>query len=88
MERGLINYVNNFSIKMLPPTTQEEIDRRDNISAKIQLARDTMDMLGDVDNPLLKIKMLKSLLSNILTNTEITELLQEHIDNLEQQEKE
>ena len=81
MERNLVNYVNNFSIKMLPPTTQEEIDRRENIANKIQLVSDTMNLLTDIDDPLLKIKMLKSLLSNVLTNTEITELLQEYIDN-------
>jgi hypothetical protein len=73
---------------MLPPTTQEEIDRRENIANKIQLVSDTMTLLSDVDNPILKMKMLKSLLSNVLTNTEITELLQEYIDGLEQSESE
>jgi hypothetical protein len=84
-DRGLVSYINNFNIRMLPPTTQEEIDRRDNISARIQLANDTMNMLGDIDNPIIKFKILKSLLSNILTNTEVTELLQEYIDSLEEQ---
>ena len=84
MDRGLVTYINNFNIRMLPPTTQEEIDRRDNISAKIQLANDTMTMLTDIDNPVIKFKIMKSLLSNILTNTEVTELLQEYIDSLEE----
>lgn len=87
MDRGLVTYINNFNIRMLPPTTQEEIDRRDNISAKIQLANDTMTMLTDIDNPVIKFKIMKSLLSNILTNTEVTELLQEYIDSLEEPQK-
>lgn len=41
-------------------------------------------MLTDIDNPVIKFKIMKSLLSNILTNTEVTELLQEYIDSLEE----
>lgn len=87
VDRGLVNYINNFYIKMLPPTTQEEIDRRDNIAAKIQLATDTMNMLSDVNNPVIKFKIMKSLLSGILSNTEVTQLLQEYIDELEEEGK-
>lgn len=72
---------------MLPPTTQEEIDRRDNIAAKIQLATDTMNMLSDVNNPVIKFKIMKSLLSGILSNPEVTQLLQEYIDELEKEGK-
>lgn len=83
IDKGLDCYVNNFTLQMLPPTTQEEIDRRDNMSNKVQLTRDIMDMLSDVETPITKLKILKTLLSNILTSTEVTNLMQEEIDNLE-----
>lgn len=84
IDRGMGNYVNKFQIHMLPPTTQEEIDRRDNMSNKIGLARDVMDIISsDVEDPVAKLKILKLLLSNVITDNEIVDILQEEIDNLE-----
>jgi hypothetical protein len=75
LDRNLNGYVNNFTIKMLPPTTQEELDRRENLSSKVALTSDVMNMLGDVENTEIKLKILKSLLSNVLTNGEVVDLL-------------
>ena len=88
LDRGLKNYVNEFTIRMLPPTTQEELDRRENLSNKVGLATDVMNMLSDIEDVGTKLKVLKSLLSNILTNTEVIELIQIEIDKLEATEKE
>ena len=73
---------------MLPPTTQEEVDRRDNLVNKVSLVRDIMDTVADVENPATKLKILKSLLSSTITDSEVIQLLQEEIDALEQQEQE
>lgn len=84
IDRGLGNYVNKFQLHMMPPTTQEEIDRRDNMSNKIQLARDVMDIVSaDVEEPVAKLKILKLLMSNVITDPEIIEIIQEQIDLLE-----
>lgn len=89
IDKGLDSYVNKFTLHMLNPTTQEEIDRRENISGKIQLTTDIMNMLGDmIDDNKSKIKVLKSLLSNILDNSEITEVLDAELEKLEEEEKE
>ena len=86
IDRGLGNYVNRFQIHMLPPTTQEEIDRRDNMSNKIQLARDVMDIVSnDVEEPIAKLRILKLLMSNVITDPEIIEILQEEIDKMEEE---
>ena len=86
MDRGLGNYVNRFRIHMLPPTTQEEIDRRDNMSNKIQLARDVMDIVSnDVEEPIAKLRILKLLMSNVITGPEIIDILQEEIDKMEEE---
>ena len=83
LDKGLDSYVNKFELKMLPPTTQEEIDRRDNLSSKIQITTDIMNTLSDVEDPLVKIKILKSLLSSIVNETEVISLIEDYIEQLE-----
>lgn len=83
LDRGLITYINEFTIRMLAPTTQEELDRRDNVQGKVSLTQDVMNMLADIEDPIAKLKILKSLLSNILTNGEVITIIQEQIDALE-----
>lgn len=77
--------INKFKIKMLPPTTQEEVDRRDNLASKVSLVGDIMNTLTDIENPVTKLKILKSLLSNSITDPEVIQLLQDEIDLLEAQ---
>ena len=68
---------------MVPPTTQEEIDRRENIANRIRLVSDVMNTLNDIEDPLTRLKILKSMLSEALTNTEVAELIQKEIEKLE-----
>lgn len=74
------SYINKFSLKMLAPTTQEEVDRRENLSSKVGLVSDIMNSLTDVEDPLTRLKIIKSLLSDTITNTEVISLLQDQID--------
>ena len=83
IDKGLENYVDKFVIRMQTPTTQEEVDRRENVTNKVGLVRDIMDMLGDIEDTETKLKILKSLLSNVISNTEVTSLIQEEIDRLQ-----
>ena len=78
-------YINNFTIKMLPPTTQEEIDRRDNVSSKIGLVRDIMDTLADIENPVTKLTILKTLLSSTITDSDVIQLIEDEIDAMQTQ---
>jgi hypothetical protein len=83
IDKEMDSYVNKFTIKMLPPTTQEEIDRRDNLSNKISIASDIMQLISqDIDNQEIKLRALKSLLNSTITNAEILELIQEQIDTI------
>lgn len=83
IDRGLDSYVNKFTLKMQPPVTQEELDKRDNEAGKIQLSDDILRMVDNVENPIIKLKMTKSLLSRAITNDEVISLIQEAIDELE-----
>ena len=76
-------YIGQFTIKMQPPTTQEEIDRRENVSSKMQIVGDVMNQLSDIDDKATKLKILKSLLSNIITDTDVIGLIDEEIKKLE-----
>ena len=80
------SYINRFSIKMLAPTTQEEVDRRDNLSSRVGLVSDIMNSLSDIEDTTVRLKILKSLLSDTLSNTEVLSLLEEHIESLEASE--
>ena len=83
IDKELDSYVNEFTIHMLPPTTQEEIDRRDNLSGKVQLTSDIMNMLSDIEDTSTKLKILKNLLSNVIDDVDIINIIQEQIDKLE-----
>lgn len=83
MDKKLDSYVNKFTLKMLPPTTQEELDRRQSTSDRIDLISNIMNTLGDINDPAVKLKITKSLLSDTLTNQEVIQYIQDEIDNLE-----
>ena len=76
-------YINRFKIRMMSPTTQEEVDRRDNLSNKIGLVTDIMNSVAEIEDSTIKLKILKSLLSDTINNTEVIALIQEQIDTLE-----
>ena len=87
VDKKLDRYINKFQIRMQAPTTQEEIDRRDNTASKIQITRDVMDICSDISSDTIKLKILKTLLSTSLPDSEITQLLQEQIDEIEKEKE-
>ena len=80
---GNSDYINDYQLRMQSPTTQEEKDRRENISSKIGLVSEVMNTLTDIENVPTKLKILKSLLSNSITDTDVIALLEEEIQRLE-----
>mgnify|MGYP003292853844 CR=1 FL=1 len=85
LDKGLESYVNEFTIHMLPPTTQEEIDRRESLSNKVGIINDIMNMLGDIDDTAVRLKILKNMLANVITDPEVINQLQEYIEKLEEE---
>lgn len=76
------SYINRFKIRMLSPTTQEEVDRRDNLSTKVALVSDIMTSLSDIEDVATRLKILKSLLSDTIANSEVMSLIEEEITRL------
>ena len=85
VQKKQTKYINKFSIQMLKPMTEEEKNRQENLSSEIQMVSDVMNLTQDIEDPIIKLKMLKALLSNSITNTEVIDLIQEQIDALEAQ---
>lgn len=87
LDKGLTAYINKFNLRMSAPITQEEIDKRDNVTNKIRVVSDIMNTLGDVSSPSTKLKILKSLLSSSISDSEVISLLEEEIEKLQEQEE-
>jgi len=88
-DKGLKSYINKFTIKMQTPITQEELDRRENMRNRMGVNQDVMNLVnGVVDDDIIKAKIVKSLLAQSISNSEVIELLQEHIDNMEEAKNE
>lgn len=83
IDKGLSKYVNKFTIKMLEPVTQEEIDRKDSITNSLRLVTDTMSLLQDVEDKAARLKILKALISNVVNNNEVIDVLEKEIEKLE-----
>ena len=84
LDRGLKDYINKFSLNMQSPSTQEERDRKDNLSNEINIVRETMGLFDEIEDKQARLEILKSLLSNVITNTDVLDLIQEEIDKLEE----
>jgi len=87
-DRGLTNYINKFTIKMQAPTTQEEKDRKENLSNTVNTIQNIMGLLDLVEDPVLKLTILKSLLSDALSDTTVIQSIQDQIDLIEAQKEE
>ena len=88
LDRNLSNYINKFTLQMQVPTTQEELDRRDNMASKVQIVSDIMSLLADIEDQASKLKILKNLLSTIISDNEVISLIQDEIDKLEAEQEE
>lgn len=84
LDKGLDSYVNNFTIKMQSPTTQEEKDRRDNTATQLNNIQNIIQLVEvDIEDPVTKLKIVKSLLSTVVTDADVLAYIQEAIDSLE-----
>ncbi len=89
LDRGLDNYINNFTIKMQAPATKDEVAKREMMANRVQLTNDIMASLDTIEDPVVKLKILKALYSDYINNTEVLDLIQHEIDKMENaQEKE
>lgn len=75
LNKGLKSYLNNFTLKMKAPLTQEEIDYRADLSNKINAISSIQGLFTDIEDKPRRLRILKTLLSALnygdALNTEI-----------------
>lgn len=87
IDKGLVSWVNQFTLRMQAPITQEEIDRRSNKDNRVRYVSDIMTSLSEVSDPVIKMSILKILLSSVINDSEIINLIQQQIDKLEKEQE-
>jgi hypothetical protein len=83
IDRGMHNYVNQFTVRMQTPVTQEEQDRRTNTDNRIRYVGDLMNQLNIIEDNVTKLKIYKILLTNCINDSDVITIIQEHIEALE-----
>lgn len=83
LDKGLNDYIGEFTIKMQTPTTQEEKDRKENLSNTINNIREIMGLLDPLEDNVAKLNILRSLLSSTISNEEVISIIQGEIDKLD-----
>ena len=88
IDRGLNNYVNKFQVRMEPPVTQVDLDRRTNTDNRIRYIGDVMNQLtGLIDDKATKLEIYKSLISSCINDAEVISIIQSYIDKISKPEK-
>lgn len=82
-DRQFYSYINKFDLKMTAPTTQEQLDRQEQKSSQVQLIRDIMDLTESIEDPVRKLKILKSLLAGLSMDNDVISIIQDEIEELE-----
>lgn len=85
IDRGLDNYVNKFSIRMQTPITQEELDRRTNNDTRLRYISDVMTQLEIIEDPLTKLRVYCTMISQVINDPEIINILQGYIDKVQRE---
>lgn len=82
------SYINKFTLRMQPPITQEELDRRDNMANHIRVTSDIINTLSnEIDTKSTRLKVIKALVSPMVNDGEIIGLIQDEIDKVEKEEE-
>ncbi len=84
LEHGRKDAINNFTIKMQEPTTQEEKDRKDNLNTSISVIQSIMSLLDPIEDPATKLSIIKSLLAEEINNNDVITIIQDYIKELEE----
>lgn len=68
---------------MTPPASTEETNRAEILETKVRNVETIMNVVG-LEDEVAKLKIMKSLLSNVIENQDVMDIVQEQIEELEQ----
>lgn len=87
LNKGLKSYLNNFTLKMKAPITQEEIDYRADLSNKINAISSLQGLFTDVEDKPRRLRILKALLASLNYGDEIYAEIDAEIKAIEEAAK-
>lgn len=88
LDKGLGSKVNTFEVHMVSPSTIEDNERKESLSSSVDIVNNAMNMFNDVEKPSDKLKLLKVLLKEHFSSSELEEQLQKIIDEMEKKPEE
>ena len=88
LNKGLKSYLNNFTLKMRVPTTQEEINYRESLSNKINAISSLQGLFTDIEDKPRRLRILKALLSALNYGDALNAEIDDEIKALEEAEAE
>ncbi|HHW90846.1 MAG TPA: portal protein [Clostridiales bacterium] len=87
IEQGYLRYINKFTIMMATPITKEEIDRKAELSDALGNLSSIMSSLTDLEKRSSRLKVLKSLIADIVPNIELQKVIADEISEAETKER-
>ena len=87
LNKGYKSYLNNFTLKMKAPVTQEEIDYRNEITNKINALSNLQGLFTDVEDKARRLRILKVLIATLNYGDEIMAEIEAEITAAEEAAK-
>ncbi len=87
LNRGLKSYLNNFTLKMKAPVTQEEVDYRNELTNKINAISSLQSLFTDVEDKPRRLRILKALIASLNYGDEINAEIDAEIKAIEEAAK-
>lgn len=84
LDKGLSSYISKFELHMQEPTTQEEVDRLSNMQNEIQTYGDILGLLSDIEDPGARLEITKVLISSVVSDSDVLNIVQEQIEKLKE----
>jgi hypothetical protein len=84
LNKGLKSYLNNFTLKMKAPVTQEEIDYRNEFTNKINAISSLQGLFTDVEDKARRLRILKALIASLNYGDEINAEIDAEIKAVEE----
>lgn len=88
LNKGLKSYLNNFTLKMKVPTTQEEKDYREELVSRINAISNMQSLFGEIEDRARKLEILKTLIATLNYGDELTDIIDREIEAAEIAKKE
>ena len=84
LNKGLKSYLNNFTLKMKAPTTQEEINYRESLNNTVSAISSIQGLFTDIEDKPRRLRILKALLTALNYGDEINVEIDAEIEALEE----